>query len=204
MSKKTKINVEFPKIDPKEIKTSDLDEEYLRRLEEKSPKKIKTEKSDKVKRVTSSVKKSTDHSFKKHIAKAFGFLILVLLLFYGFVFILKKGFFRKGKLGILNNSKIIEILSTTYIAPKRSLILLKVHKQLFLVANTEKGIEFLSQIDDFTGSLKEGERKIFGSNFDTKLEEEKRKQTPLEEKKKAKTSYSNQIKQKIKELKPLQ
>lgn len=112
---------------------------------------------------------SDNFSFAGYAAKFTIFLALVLGLFYGVVQLLKKGLFTKGKLGFLNSTKMIEVLSTTYIAPKRSLMIVKAHKQIFLVANSESGLTFLSEMTDTSGLLKEGEKFITGSNFDMNL-----------------------------------
>lgn len=155
------------------------------------------------------------------------FLALVLGLFYGVVQVLKKGVFSKGKLGFLNNTKMIEVLSTTYIAPKRSLMVVKAHKQIFLVANSESGFTFLSEMTDTTGLLKEGEKHVTGSNFDTnmasaedneeaemliKLKENILESTPVREEKgiskiavaKDIVKFSDELKKKAKKLKPIE
>lgn len=108
-------------------------------------------------------------SFAGYAAKFTIFLAVVLGLFYGVVQILKKGVFNKGKLGFLNNGKMIEVLSTTYVAPKKSLMIVKAHKQLFLVANSENGIQFLAEMKDTTGIIKEGEKVVTGTNFDLSM-----------------------------------
>ena len=94
---------------------------------------------------------------------------MVLGLFYGMVRLLKKGVFSRGKLGFLNNSQMIQVLSTTYVAPKKSLMVVKAHNQIFLVSNSENGLQFLSEMTDTTGLIKEGEKFVTGSNFDLKL-----------------------------------
>jgi flagellar biogenesis protein FliO len=108
-------------------------------------------------------------SFAGYAAKFTVFLAVVLGLFYGVVQLLKKGVFNKGKLGFLNNGKMIEVLSTTYVAPKKSLMIVKAHKQLFLVANSESGLQFLAEMKDTTGIIKEGEKVVTGSNFDINM-----------------------------------
>lgn len=112
-----------------------------------------------------------DFSFAGYALKFTLFLGVVLGLFYGVVQVMKRGVFKRGKLGFLNNSQMIEVLSTTYIAPKRSLMVVKAHKQVFLVSSSESGLQFLSEITDTTGIIKETEKFIAGDNFDTKFEE---------------------------------
>jgi flagellar biogenesis protein FliO len=112
---------------------------------------------------------NNNFSFAGYAAKFAIFLAMVLGLFYAVVQILKKGIFNKGKLGFLNNTQMIQVLSTTYVAPKRSLMIVKAHKQIFLVANSETGLQFLSEMTDTNGLIKEGEKVVTGSNFDMNL-----------------------------------
>jgi flagellar biogenesis protein FliO len=153
------------------------------------------------------------------------FLALVLGVFYGVVYLLKRGVFNRGKLGFLNNTQMIQVLSTTYVAPKRSLMVVKVHKQVFLIANSENGIEFLSEMTDTTGLIKEGEKMVTGTNFDInlgaadvstdelniKLKENINESTPIPEEKgiaaltaKDIVKFSDELKKKAKKLKPIE
>ncbi len=153
------------------------------------------------------------------------FLALVLVVFYGVVQLLKRGVFNRGKLGFLNNTQMIQVLSTTYVAPKRSLMVVKAHKQIFLVANSENGIQFLSEMNDTTGLIKEGEKIVTGTNFDLnlgsaslspeenniKLKENITESTPILEEKgiagiiaKDVVKFSDELKKKAKKLKPIE
>lgn len=165
-------------------------------------------------------------SFAGYALKFGVFLAMVLGLFYGAVQLLKKGVFKRGKLSFLNNSQMIEVLSTTYVSPKRSLMIVKAHKQIFLVANSESGLEFLSEMKDTSGLIKEGEKLVTGSNFDTnlgvaessenepvfKLKEDIMKSTPVTEEKglakiavaKDIVKFSDELKKKAKKLKPIE
>ncbi|MFP5385138.1 MAG: FliO/MopB family protein [Bacteriovoracia bacterium] len=164
-------------------------------------------------------------SFAGYAVKFFVFLAMVLGLFYGVVQILKKGVFNRGKLGFLNNSQMIQVLSTTYVAPKRSLLVVKAHNQIFLVANSENGIQFLSEMTDTTGLIKEGEKQVTGTNFDLnlgtaettttessfKLKENINESSPLPEEKgiqalsaKDIVKFSDELKKKAKKLKPIE
>lgn len=115
-------------------------------------------------------RKESGFSLTSYAGKFVGFLALVLLLFYGIVTFFKKGAFSKGKLGFLNSTKMVEVLNTTYIGPKRSLMLIKAHKQVFLVGSSEKGLHMISEINDMNGLFKEGEKQISGTNFDSNLD----------------------------------
>lgn len=170
---------------------------------------------------------SNNFSFAGYAAKFTLFLALVLGLFYGVVQLLKKGVFNRGKLGFLNNTKLIEVLSTTYIAPKRSLMIVKAHKQIFLVANSETGLTFLSEMTDTSGLMKEGERHVTGTNFDlnlgtaekteesemlVKLKENIMESAPFKEETslskiaiaKDIVKFSDELKKKAKKLKPIE
>jgi flagellar biogenesis protein FliO len=101
-------------------------------------------------------------------------IVIVLSFIVGVIFLLakisKKIMLGKNKLGFLNNSKIVEILNTTYIAPKRQLLLVKVHDQVMLLANSETGLSFISEVHDLSNLLKKAEVEVTGTNFDTDLE----------------------------------
>lgn len=169
-----------------------------------------------------------DFSFAGYALKFTLFLGVVLGLFYGVVQVMKRGVFKRGKLGFLNNSQMIEVLSTTYIAPKRSLMVVKAHKQVFLVSSSESGLQFLSEITDTTGIIKETEKFIAGDNFDTKFEESDNdyvdakiklkenimESTPIKENTNALSKvsdatkdivkFSDELKKKARKLKPLE
>lgn len=233
--------VALPKRAPKDVKTNDapkkttqasnvkkenLNEDYLTRLAEEDTKPtpvvapvaqedtIKTTQAAPSIATTPEVKKSNDFSMVGYAVKFSVFLAAVLGLFYGVVQLMKKGLFNKGKLGFLNNSTMIEVLSTTYVAPKRSLMIVKAHKQVFLVSNSENGLTFLSEMTDTAGLFKEGEKILTGANFDTnldtaessnfeiKLKENIHESTPVATKDVAK--FSEELKKKAKKLKPIE
>jgi flagellar biogenesis protein FliO len=169
--------------------------------------------------------KNNSFSFAGYAAKFGVFLALVLGLFYGVVQLLKKGVFNRGKLGFLNNAQMIQVLSTTYVAPKRSLMVVKAHKQIFLVSNSENGIQFLSEMTDTSGLIKEGEKFVTGTNFDLnlgnaetttneiafKIKEDINESTPIPEEKgiqglsaKDIVKFSDELKKKAKKLKPIE
>lgn len=167
-------------------------------------------------------------SFAGYALKFTVFLALVLGLFYGIVQVMKRGVFKRGKLGFLTNSQMIEVLSTTYIAPKRSLMVVKAHKQVFLVSSSESGLQFLSEITDTSGIIKETEKFITGNNFDTdfdesdkefleskiKLKENIMESTPIKDNGSALSKvseatkdivkFSDELKKKARKLKPLE
>lgn len=243
------INLQFPRVisaapqkkkiiaKAKKQNIEQYDESYLDKLiKEKEQLKAPTKKlakaapviaTDKVNVALSGIEKEglnadkSSFSLTGYIGKFVAFLGVVLLLFYGVVALMKKGVLKKGKLGFLNSTKVIEVINTTYVGPKRSLMLIKAHKQVFLVANTEKGMEFLSEVNDISGLMKDGEKSLAGNNFDSdlgtadlteksfNLKEDIEK--PAEQKfelnsdvVKDSVKLSQKIKEKVKTLKPLQ
>ncbi len=159
---------------------SDYDESYLQTLlndkkvaqKDKALFPNKELAEDKVAMALSGTEKpnnGADMAFMTMAFKFTGFLALVLGLFFLIVNLFKKGVMKKGRLGFLNNTEVVTVLNTTYVGPKKSLMLVKVHKQVFLISNDEKGMHFLSEVKDTNGLLKEGEQSISGENFDTNL-----------------------------------
>lgn len=219
-----------------------LNDQELMKLDKKEKKRKKVagkkenKESDSVTSIFSSVAKTgksgaSQFSFVTYIFKFVAFLGIVLLVFYGVITILKKGVSSRSKLSFLGSTKQVEVLNTTYVTPKKTLLLIKAHKQVFLVSNTDQGMELISEIDDVAGLIKNEVQDISGTNFDTSLESAGSDEL-LDEKikvkkdinvsknresladfignktkavtKKKKNKYSDQIKKKAKELKPLQ
>lgn len=244
----TKTITKTTEVGKNEIIKKSLNEDYLNNLMKESSAKVEVikEEKDEVKVTQSApaieanmVKKGNagaidlsknsnadTFSFAGYATKFTLFLAIVLGLFWGVVQVLKKGVFNRGKLGFLNNSQMIEVLSTTYVSPKRSLMVVRAHKQIFLVGNSETGLVFLSEMTDTSGLLKEGERQITGTNFDVnlsdadkneneliKLKENIMDSTPVKEQSGvAKISaakddivkFSEELKKKAKKLKPIE
>lgn len=214
-----------------------LNEEYLnkisKQIENKVEKKV-TARPEVKKDIVSTTQAAIDNtknnqtnntfSFAGYAAKFTVFLALVIGAFYSIVTVFKKGVFNRGKLGFLNNSQLIEVLNTTYISPKKSLSLIRAHKQIFLVSNSDSGVTLISEITDTTGLIKEGEKEITGTNFDLKLNDAEASETeiklkddilsssPVEETsrleklvtKKDIVRFSDELKKKAKKLKPIE
>lgn len=111
----------------------------------------------------------SNFSLTSYVGKFVAFLSLMVLGFYGVLTLFKKGVIKKGKLGFLHSTKLVEVLSTTHVAPKRTLMMVKAHKQVFLISNSETGMQLISEIGDVAGLIKTGEEEVTGSNFDTNL-----------------------------------
>ena len=213
------VELSFPK--HLVAKRPKYDESYLDYLLEKkneaahkretSPKEVVQDKIQTVQSAPVIEKKSFD--VMAYIGKYIAFLGLVLIGVYGFVWFLRKVMIKKGKLGFLNDTDLVSVLSTIYLGPKRSLLVVKVHNKILLLGNSETGINYLSELQGISDLLKEGEKEIGGGNFDTTIhavDEEgiekkvklKKEEAPGQESKAS--SLSEQIKQKIKDLRPLQ
>lgn len=161
-----------------------------------------------------------------YIGKFVAFLGIILAFFYGAVVTLRKGVFKKGKLNFLNSPKTIEVLNTTYIAPKRSMMIVRVGKQVFLVGSSENGLHMMGEIDAPAELMKNEEESVRGTNFDLNLKTEDASEKEFNLKQditkpakinaeeglgsflanapKDKVRLSDQIKTKVKSLKSLQ
>ncbi|MCO4792731.1 MAG: FliO/MopB family protein [Bacteriovoracaceae bacterium] len=248
-SKKVVTVTKTPTLNKKPKSANNYDESYLDKLVRekttaKKPAKLAAtkgnlfKKKDEVNMTLSAGEKEaksakSSFSVASYIGKFVAFLGLILVFFYGVVHLMRKGVIKKGKLGFLNDTNIVEILNTTYLGPKKSLLMVKVHKQVFLLSSTDKGVEFLSEVNDTTGLFKSQEDKVSGNNFDSSLttangqnkefklkelgkaiaktEEAKEEKGSLEgflakteEQTEDKVKLSDQIKSKVKNLKQLQ
>lgn len=223
---------QFKKKNPKKY----LNEKYLENLIKENgnvaiaqPKTVTAKQTDTVK-TSAAASQAVKNTGKKSLnyldmAGKFVAVIGVMLLFgLGVITLMKKGFIKKGKLGFLNKTDQIQVLSQTYIAPKKSLMMIKAHDQVFLVSNTEAGIHPISEMKNPMGILKAGEKAVVGMNFDDnvdlaqedKLLDEKitlkrditqsNKESSLSDYLgiKDQVKFSDQIKKKVKGLKPLQ
>ena len=232
------IEIVFPMAVANDVtKVNKFDESYLDQLlkekEEKNPadevqlKLASTDKAVEAKAngaTISSKEKTKEFSLTPYLVKFASFLVLILASLWGFLKIFKRGFFSKGKLGFLQADQSVAVLSSTFIAPKRSLMLVRAYKQVFLISNSETGINLISEVDDVADVLKQRERNLSGSNFDLDFEEsqERPKDFKIKEnvatedtqgdypppavraKQNEERSVADQIKRKVKSLKALQ
>ena len=114
--------------------------------------------------------KDYQFSLGTYVVKFAVFLAVVLALFYGAVALFKKGMAQnRKKIGLLKDLDSVVVLSTTYLGPKKNLVLVKAHQQVILLATSEHGVHFLSEIRDVPNILKISEKEITGENFDTNL-----------------------------------
>ena len=127
-------------------------------------------KEDKVNVVQSSLNKNDDQlSLTNYLAKFVAFFIVLAVGLFIVLKFFRKSVMKKGKLGFLNSTNLVEVLSTTHVAPKKSVLLLRVHNQVFVVGNTDHGLQMISELKDTTGLIKEGEKQVAGDNFDINI-----------------------------------
>ncbi len=224
-SSKSNIVKKSSKVNSKD--TSKYDEKYLEQLlSQRKPieKKENLKESvavDQVSSKKSAPQKNGGFSVMNYVTKFVAFLGLMLIGLYGAVTLFRKGVIKKGKFNFLNNADHVSLLSTTHISPKKSLLLVKAHKQVFLVGSSETGLNLISEVSDPAGLFKEEERAVSNLNFDTSIEvaTEKNVDQKIKEdisvsntmaknsetdKVRDKVKFSDQIKAKVKSLKPLQ
>lgn len=153
------------------------------------------------------------NNMNEYILKITIFTSGVLILFFLIVHIFKKGVMKRGKLAFLKNENLVTIIGQNYLSPKRSLITVKVMDQVFLLANCENGLSFLSELHSVSNVLKHSEKAATGKNFDDSLDnnlEKEFNEFNIKEKEDIlksvgdKVSLGSQLKEKIKKLKPLQ
>jgi flagellar biogenesis protein FliO len=236
-SKTTPFTVTSPvKMDaPKSIvKKEALGEDFLKKIEAevaateapavKAPaavvRDVMAPTKDEVRSAQAAPARKDNFSFAGYAGKFIAFLGVVLLFFYGMTQLIKKGVLSKGKLGFLNNTQLVSVLSTTYVAPKRAILMVKAHNQVFLVSSSESGMSFIAEVKDVPGLVKEGERAITGTNFDDsaaiakdatprdeiRVKENIYESAAIEEKgiQKDIVRFSDELKKKVKNLKSLQ
>ena len=224
-----------PAIDPKKsaLKKSDLGEDFLKKIENEviaqtqadqvlnEKKEAATLAKDEIVSSQAAPKRENSFSFVSYAGKFTAFLGFVLVFFWGVVQLMKKGVLSKSKLGFLNNSQLVSVLSTTYVAPKRAILLVKAHNQAFLVSSSESGMSFIAEVKDVPGLVKQTEREITTEgNFDDNVEIASTKEVmgmkekldiyqsqAVEEKsgvQKEIVRFSDELKKKVKNLKSLQ
>jgi flagellar biogenesis protein FliO len=205
------------------------DESYLNKLlEEKKGTAPESQTKQEIKTDQVTIKQSAlddnkGFSYAKYVGKFLAFLGVILVFFYFVVNLFRKGVLKKGALGFLHNPKMVSVLSTTHIGAKRSLLVVKAHNQTFLLSSSEKGVTLISELAQTSEIVRESERMITGNNFETSLsrgeEEDKefklkdfdvqdhvdiKKEVMMKSNVKKEERLSDQIKNKVKSLKPLQ
>lgn len=150
-----------------------LGDEVVQAQKNDAKEEVKEQKIDMITTKMSALDKNDEKpagfSMTSYLSKVVAFLAILILGFYAVMNLMRKGVLKKSKLGFLNSEKMVEVLNTTYVGPKRSVLMIKAHNQVFLVGSSEAGLQPLGEINDVTGLLKEGEKRVGGDNFDTNL-----------------------------------
>ncbi len=170
--KKDSLQILFPKL--KAIAEQPSDEQFLENLEQEqkataAPEAVLTDSKP-----TSLFEKSADEKPKSELthlmSKFVGVLVLVLGLFFGVVAVMKKFALKRSKIGSLKDQSSIEVIQTTHLSPKESLLLVKAHDKVLLIGRTESGgLQMLTEMDSVAEILKESEKNATGKNFDDSL-----------------------------------
>lgn len=74
--------------------------------------------------------------------------------FLGFALIMINKFKRKGAFGLSRSEKIMDVVSSMSLSPKRQIIIIKIRDQEIVVSSTENGINFLTEINGLNYSSK--------------------------------------------------
>lgn len=169
--------------------------------------------------LSSTLKRKEKNGINDYLIKFIVFVFLMIGFLYAVFFLFKKGFFKKGKVGFLKNNEGVSILSSTYLGPKKNLLVVKVYDQVLLLGSSEQGVNLITELKDTNAVIKSGEVSLSGSNFDMNLEKANKsnKDFKLKEdnlnnlenkkirsEKNKKERFSDQIKTKLRDLKPLQ
>jgi flagellar biogenesis protein FliO len=221
--KEKKEEKELPNKLKKDFDEKSIENQLVDMGKKTDPKKEKDQVATKQAALDKSIASKSSFSLGKYVGKFVAFLAIILLGFLVVVTLFKKGLFKKNNLKFLKNTELVTVLNTTYIGPKRSLILIKAHNRVLLIGNSENGLSYISEMDDISQILKTNEKDIAGDNFDQKVNEAKDVDFKLKgditksknadltsflnvakSTKPRRDKFSDQLKQKVKGLKPLQ
>lgn len=108
-------------------------------------------------------------SFGWMFVRTIGALCLVFVLILGLVFVLKRFAFHHRMPGLKNDA--ISILSSTFIAPKKSIHMIQVLNRVLIVGVTDAGISILSEFhEDELGTIeRQNKRETTKQPFDNVL-----------------------------------
>ena len=169
--------------------------------------------------LSGTLKKKEENKINDYLIRFIVFIFIIIGLLYGVFYLFKKGFFKKGNVGFLKNNEGVTILSTTYLGPKKNLLVVKVYDQVLLLGSSEQGVNLITELKDTNTVIKSGEVSLSGSNFDMNLDEASKnskdfklkennldnlKNNNIKPFKNKKERFSDQIKTKLRDLKPLQ
>lgn len=84
-------------------------------------------------------------NFGALLAKAFGYFLLVVVLIFVSVYVLRKFVYNKRELSSRN--KVIQVLSTTYVGPKKSLLLVEAAGRILVLSATESQMNLITELE---------------------------------------------------------
>lgn len=84
-------------------------------------------------------------NFGALLAKAFGYFLLVVVLIFVLVYVLRKFVYNKRELSSRN--KVIQVLSTTYVGPKKSLLLVEAAGRILVLSATESQMNLITELE---------------------------------------------------------
>ena len=89
---------------------------------------------------------SGDNQFNiaRLIAKTISYLLLIVVLIFGVVYVLKR--FVYNRIEFSEYKRVIKVLSSTYIAPKKSLMLVEAAGRLLLLSVTDNGMNLITEL----------------------------------------------------------
>ena len=176
-------------------------ESYLDKLVKEEEENLKN--VDQVSITSSSVKKE---SFNEYLVRYFS----IVCLFIGGVWLLltffRKKIMKRGILGLTGEGNQIEKISSTHLAPKTGLHLVKVGGEIFLLGATDHQVGLISKIQGKTQVLKEAEKILTGENFEKVLEKRPPKKFKMKENIEESNNehFVSELRRKIKGLKSFQ
>jgi len=91
----------------------------------------------------------------KLVGKMIGYFILIVVMIIGLVYILKRFVYTRKEL--LGKNRAIQILSSTYIAPKKSLMLVEALDRLLILGVTDSQMHLITELkrEEYTAYMKE-------------------------------------------------
>ncbi|MCH7886873.1 MAG: flagellar biosynthetic protein FliO [Candidatus Marinimicrobia bacterium] len=94
-------------------------------------------------------KVSGNIGFIEAMVRGIGALLLIMVLIYGFVWLLR--YFMSKKSFGNPTSEYIRVVSTTYVAPKKSVALIQVYDKAVLIGITENSMNMLTELNKDSG-----------------------------------------------------
>ena len=84
-------------------------------------------------------------NFGALLAKAFGYFLLVVVLIFASVYLLRKFVYNRRE--FTSRNKAIQVLSTTYVGPKKSLLLVEAAGKILVLSATESQMNLITELE---------------------------------------------------------